>query len=507
MTTPETPPKKRATAKAEAPQGSHAVPASLKPKAAASSATSKAADAQNVDSKTTTRAAARRVAPSVTAAGPGSEPTISEESALPDAAIPESSDALSAPAVVSPFDPRVYAGVADSARHERAKVLDQDKKRARNLGIFVTVALIVGGLLGGTAGGAFAIWNLSSRGLVTPGVASPGAITINNPLQATEISAVANSAMPSIVTIEVAGQEGAGSGSGIIISEDGYALTNAHVVSIGTEEPAIRVTMSDGRLFGATVVGRDILSDIAVIQIQGPGPFQVVSLGDSDSLNVGDEAIAIGAPLRLPGTVTSGIISAINRSITVGASQVPGEEDGQFDFDVPGGDLAPGQTISIPVIQTDASINPGNSGGALLDREGRLIGVNVAIASTGGQSSGSIGLGFAIPANYAVRVATELIQQGRASHGLLGALVIDAQSVTSSTVTGAYIESVTATGAAARSGLRAGDIVTRFNSIPITNRIDLTAQVRTLAGGSTSTMTFVRGANSYTVEVVLDEIE
>jgi len=415
--------------------------------------------------------------------------------------------AESTPSVLSPFDARVYQGVADSVKKERVRVLEADKKRARTLGVFVTVALIVGGLLGGTAGGAFAIWNLSSRGLVTPGVSSPGAITVNSPLQASEITAVAASAMPSVVTIEVVGQNGAGSGSGVIISEDGHAITNAHVVSLGTEEPAIRVTMADGRLFPATVVGRDVLSDIAVIRIGGSGPFVPIELGDSDSLNVGDEAIAIGAPLRLPGTVTSGIISAINRSITVGASQAPGEEDGQFDFDIPGGFSIPGQTISIPVIQTDASINPGNSGGALLDRNGRLIGVNVAIASTGAQGSGSIGLGFAIPSNFAVRVASELISTGRASHGLLGALVTDAQSVASSTVTGAYIESVNPTGAAAKAGIRAGDIVTRFNGIPITNRIDLTAQVRTLPGGSTSTLTYVRGSNSYTVEVLLDELE
>jgi putative serine protease PepD len=265
--------------------------------------------------------------------------------------------------------------------------------------------------------------------------------------------------------------------------------------------------MSDGRLFPATVVGRDVLSDIAVLKISSDGPFPVIALGDSDALNVGDDAIAIGAPLNLPGTVTSGIVSAINRSITVGASQAPGEEDGQFDFDLPGGSFAPGQTISIPVIQTDASINPGNSGGALLDREGKLIGVNVAIASTGGQSAGSIGLGFAIPVNFAARVASELIATGRASHGLLGALVTDAQSVASSTVTGAYIDSVTPQGAAARSGLRAGDIVTRFNQIPVTNRVDLTAQVRTLPGGSQATLTYVRGGNSYTVEVTLDELQ
>jgi len=408
---------------------------------------------------------------------------------------------------VSPFDPAVYAGVADSYSRERRKHLDEDKRRARTLGVFVTVALIVGGLLGGTAGGAFAIWNLSARGLVTPGVSSPAAITVNSPLDASEITAVAAAALPSVVTIEVAGSTGAGSGSGVIISEDGHVMTNAHVVTLGAQEPAIRITMSDGRLFSATVVGRDVLSDIAVLKIEAPGPFQVIALGDSDALNVGDEAIAIGAPLGLPGTVTSGIVSAINRSITVGAAQGPDEEGGQFDFDIPGGTLVPGQTISIPVIQTDASINPGNSGGALMNREGKLIGINVAIASTGGQSAGSIGLGFSIPVNFAVRVASELITTGTASHGLLGALVTDAQSVASSTVTGAYIDSVSPQGAAAQSGLRAGDIVTRFNGVPITNRVDLTAQVRTLPGGSTSTLTYVRGGNSYTVEVTLDEYQ
>jgi putative serine protease PepD len=408
---------------------------------------------------------------------------------------------------VSPFAPSVYQGVSDSYTRQRLRALEEDKKRARTLGSFVTVALVVGALLGGTAGGAFAIWNLSSRGLVTPGVSTPATITVNAPLQASEITAVASSAMPSVVTIEVAGTAGGGSGSGVIVSEDGYVMTNAHVVSIGSEEPIIRVTLSDGRIFEATVVGRDVLSDIAVIKLASEGPFSVMELGDSDSLNVGDQVIAIGAPLFLPGTVTSGIVSAINRSITIGASEVPGEEDGQFDFDVPGGGPELGQSISIPVIQTDASINPGNSGGALLNREGELIGVNVAIASTGGQSAGSIGLGFSIPANYAARVAAELIQTGRASHGLLGALVTDAQSMENARLTGAYIDSVSPGGAAAQSGIRAGDVVTMFNGIPITNRVDLTAQVRTLRGGASSTMTYVRGGNTYTVEVTLGELE
>jgi putative serine protease PepD len=385
--------------------------------------------------------------------------------------------------------------------------MSEDKRRAKNLGVFVTAALLVGGLLGGTAGGAFAIWNLSSRGLVTEGVTAPTTITVNAPLEASEITAVAAAAMPSVVTLEVAGMGGAGSGSGVIITPEGHLITNAHVVSIGNNEPSIRVTLSDGRLFEGTVVGRDIVADIAVVKIDSDGVFPVMPIGDSSALNVGDQTIAIGAPLSLPGTVTSGIVSAINRSITVGASQAPGEEDGQFDFDLPGSSLLNGQTISIPVVQTDASINPGNSGGALLNRNGELIGINVAIASTGGQGSGSIGLGFAIPGNLAYRIAQEIIETGSASHGLLGALVTDAQSVPSSTVTGAYIDSVTPGGAAAIAGVRAGDVVTRFNGLPITNRIDLTAQVRSLPGGTASTLTYVRGGNSFTVEVELGELE
>ena len=442
-----------------------------------------------------------------------SETDAPSESSAPAPQLSESTDTVEnteqAPEVtadkVSPFAPSVYSGISDSYSRAQVRAQEADKKRARTLGVFVTAALLVGGLLGGTAGGAFAIWNLSSRGLVSPGIQAPQTITVNAPAEASEITAVAATAMPSVVTIEVAGAQGAGSGSGVIISSEGYVMTNAHVVSIGAQEPAVRVTTSDGRLLGAEVVGRDILSDIAVLKLEGEGPFPVMAIGDSDALNVGDETIAIGAPLGLPGTVTSGIVSAINRSITVGASSAPGEEDGQFDFDLPGG-VSIGQTISLPVIQTDASINPGNSGGALLNTSGELIGVNVAIASTGGQGSGSIGLGFAIPSNFALRVANELIQSGKASHGLLGALVTDASSVASATVTGAYIDSVTPGGAADRAGNRAGDVVTRFNGLPVTNRIDLTAQVRVLPGGSEATLTYVRAGNSYTVEVTLGDL-
>ena len=155
------------------------------------------------------------------------------------------------PGPVSPFAPSVYSGISESYSRAQNRAVEADKKRARTLGVFVTAALLVGGLLGGTAGGAFAIWNLSSRGLVSPGVQSPQTITVNAPAEASEITAVAAQAMPSVVTIEVAGVGGAGSGSGVIISEDGHVMTNAHVVSVGSQEPSLRVTTSYGRLLGA----------------------------------------------------------------------------------------------------------------------------------------------------------------------------------------------------------------------------------------------------------------
>jgi putative serine protease PepD len=253
-------------------------------------------------------------------------------------------------------------------------------------------------------------------------------------------------------------------------------------------------------------------------------PF--VDFADSSELNVGDTAIAIGAPLGLSGTVTNGIVSALNRSITVASSAVPEDSSGDettpdgespfdfWNFDVPGSEdetqTQATSTISLSVIQTDAAINPGNSGGALLDSDGNVIGINVAIASAGGSSAaGSIGVGFAVPSNLAKRVANEIIDDGAATHGLLGAGVSDVslESQPDATTLGANIESITADGAAEAAGLRAGDIVTRFNDIPITSSTDLTAQVRSLAGGATAEVTYVRDGDASTADVTLGTLE
>jgi putative serine protease PepD len=266
-----------------------------------------------------------------------------------------------------------------------------------------------------------------------------------------------------------------------------------------------------------------------VIKLVGASGLQPIEFADSSDLNVGDQAVAIGAPLGLSNTVTDGIVSALNRSIQIASSAVPddtSEQDsdggngndgngGPFDFwnfgQQPGGSATTqSASISLPVVQTDAAINPGNSGGALVNSAGELIGVNVAIATAGGNStssqSGSIGVGFAIPSNLAKRVADDIIKTGVATHGLLGATVRDADSDSSDTV-GALINEVTGGGAAEKAGLRPGDVVTGFNGLPITGSTDLTAQVRALAAGTTTSLTYVRDGKATTVDVKLGQLD
>ncbi|MEV4774269.1 trypsin-like peptidase domain-containing protein [Microbacterium sp. LTA6] len=393
-------------------------------------------------------------------------------------------------------------------------------------GVKVAALVVAAALVGGVAGfGGGAIW--SAVGTPPPsGVASgPETVTVNNPGSVNETTAIAAKALPSVVTIEVAGTDEGGSGSGVIISDDGYVLTNTHVVTLGgaAADPTIRVTTSDGRIYDATIVGTDPIYDLAVIKLEGAKGLTPIEFADSSKLNVGDTAVALGAPLGLSNSVTTGIVSALNRSIQIASSALPDsssedapqeeapEEEGEggpFQFDMPGsGQQQSSESISIAVIQTDAAINHGNSGGALVNSKGELIGINVAIASSGNsEESGSIGLGFSIPSNIADRVSKELIDNGSATHGLLGASVRDAASVEDAEVAGAFIAEVTSGGAAAAGGLKADDIVTAFNGVPITSASDLTAQVRAAAAGSTATVTYVRDGRENEIEVTLGEL-
>jgi putative serine protease PepD len=404
-----------------------------------------------------------------------------------------------------------------------------NRKRNRTAG--VVAALVVGAVIGGLSGaGVTLLATGGDEDGTNSASVNPPTINVNDPDDATIATAVAATASPSVVTLSVTASSEGGTGSGVILSSDGYILTNTHVVTLdgASSTGVVKVTLNDGRIFTAKIVGTDPTSDLAVVKIEATG-LPAIDFADSSKLNVGDRAIAIGAPLGLSGTVTDGIVSALNRSITIASSAVPddsgatedGEEGGQSPFDLWGFDL-PGQeqqtpssnsaTISLAVIQTDAAINPGNSGGALLDADGKIIGINVAIASasdssSGGQS-GSIGVGFAIPANLAQRVAQEIIKNGSATHGLLGASIQSSDATsTDQTIAGAVVAELTDGGAAQKAGLQVGDIVTQFNGLPITDYTDLTAQVRALAAGSTATLTYVRDGQTATAEVTLGSYE
>ena len=420
--------------------------------------------------------------------------------------------------------------------------------KPRRVGLGVAAAIVAAALIGGASGaGITALITSNQAPVASDSSGSAQNIVVNDTDSVNQITAATAKASPSVVTISVQGGQGAGTGSGIILSDDGYVLTNTHVVTLdgATGDPAIQVKTDDGHLYDAELVGTDPLSDLAVIKLVDASGLTPLEFADSDDLNVGDTAIAIGAPLGLSGTVTNGIVSALNRSIDVASSAAPetpddseqgdgsegeqgdgseGEQgdgsDSPFDFffDLPdpdGGEsqqapsAAAGQ-VALPVIQTDAAINPGNSGGALVDSEGRLIGVNVAILSAGGAQTeaGNIGVGFAVPSNLAERIANEIIDNGSATHGLLGATVTSAEADGNSDTVGALIAEAPADGgAAAEAGLQAGDVVTEFNGVPITDQTDLTAQVRALPGGATAELTFTRDGESNTVEVTLGTFE
>jgi putative serine protease PepD len=448
---------------------------------------------------------------------------------------PQNTPEGSTPGADTPKAPRVRRAPAIAATTAEAQPIDAEAHpalaRPRRVAVGVVAALAVGAIVGGVSGAGVTYWATSGNSSHTV-VGNPTAqtITVNDPANATQITAVAAKASPSVVTIKVASANAGGTGSGVVLSKDGYILTNTHVVTLDGAAAAatVTVTTSDGRLFSAKVIGTDPISDLAVIKVDATD-LTAATFADSSKLNVGDTAIAIGAPLGLSGTVTDGIVSALNRSITIASSAVPPttgdnstpapNQQSPYDFwnfDLGQGANPQGQssaTISLAVIQTDAAINPGNSGGALLDSSGGVIGINVAIASSGSSTSGqsgSIGVGFAIPSNIADRVAKEIIATGTATHGLLGASVADVtddKTQTASKVIGASIVQVTSGGAAEAAGLKVGDVITNFNGIPITGKTDLTAQVRALSAGSKASVTYVRGGQASSVDLTLGTLK
>jgi len=435
----------------------------------------------------------------------------------------------SAPSYAPNAAPQGYANANGYPTQPVGPTTTKDPARRKG-GVALVAALAIGALVGGASGAGVTALVLTNQtnAVRSTQAQGPSNVVVNNTDSVNQITAVAAKASPSVVTIDVASGSTAGTGSGVVLSEDGYVLTNTHVVTLdgAVANPTIQVTGNDGKLYKAKIIGTDPISDLAVIKLTNATGLQPINWADSGKLNVGDSVVAIGAPLGLSGSVTNGIVSALNRSITVASSAAPTTPDqttpdqnnGQspFDFwnDIPNqGGSQSGQsatsTISLPVIQTDAAINPGNSGGALLNAAGELVGINVAIANAGGSSStaaGSIGVGFSIPSNLAKRISDELRANGKATHGLLGASVTDATNDAKSTTVGALISKVTSGGAAEKAGLKSGDIVTTFNGVPVTDANDLTAQVRALAAGAKADLSYLRDGKSFTVTVTLGQL-
>jgi putative serine protease PepD len=304
------------------------------------------------------------------------------------------------------------------------------------------------------------------------------------------------------VTIRVSTANSSGNGSGVVLTSDGYILTNAHVVSVGgtTANVELSVRTNQREVYPARIIGTDPTNDLAVIKIETTKPLIPMVFADSSKINVGDQVVAIGAPLGLEATVTRGIVSALNRTIQVASSEDPNETGLEFWS---GSSVPP---VSLGVIQTDAAINPGNSGGALVNVKGELIGINVAIARAGrAVEGGSIGVGFAIPSNVADRIAKDIMETGKATHGVLGVLIADAMSSENGSAfpVGARIIEVTPGGAAEGIGLRPDDIVTKLNGKTISSASELTSAVRQEKAGTKVEIEIMRDDVRLTFDVVL----
>ncbi|QGK68649.1 PDZ domain-containing protein [Allosaccharopolyspora coralli] len=343
----------------------------------------------------------------------------------------------------------------------------------------VGLALVLG-LLAGGAGGlvGYRMGAENTPGSTSLNTPSP-ARSINNAPQGS-VQAVADKVLPSVVQLQVNSAQGSGEGSGVVISEDGYILTNNHVAE-GAERGQMTALFHDNRSAPVRVVGKDPRSDLAVVKADITG-LQPAEFGSSGDLPVGSDVVAIGSPFGLSGTVTSGIVSAKDRPVRAGG------ESGQ-------------QSSVLNALQTDAAINPGNSGGPLVDMEGRVVGINSAIYSPGSgqQQAGSVGLGFAIPSDQARRIADELLRTGSATHTTLGVQITDARRA------GALVAEVVPGSPAERAGLRQGEVVTKMDDRAIRDADTLVAAVSAETPGAQVTLTVAGegGGGERTVDVTL----
>ncbi|HEX2905170.1 MAG TPA: trypsin-like peptidase domain-containing protein [Jatrophihabitans sp.] len=351
----------------------------------------------------------------------------------------------------------------------------------------LTVALVAALLGGGVGGGIVAIADHTSGRSVNSGIRVTNSQAVQPAQLNGTIGAAAAKIRPSVVTINVASAQEAATGSGVIIKSNGTILTNDHVIDL--QGGSIQVMLSDGRTAPAKILGRDTSDDLAVIKVDGLDNLTAATFAKSSTLSVGQTVVAIGAPLGLSDTVTSGIISNLARPVRAG-------DNDQAVFNA---------------VQTDAAINPGNSGGPLVDLSGSVVGINAAIASdqSGGglqipgqqSQAGNIGIGFAIPADEASRIAGELIVNGKATHAVLGVTVTNSSSNTQTA--GVPLHSVTAGGVGDKAGLKVGDLVTQIDDQRVTTADALIAAVRSHAPGDKVKVSFVRNGKPSSVSVTL----
>ena len=366
----------------------------------------------------------------------------------------------------------------------------QREPRKRRTGLaaaVVATSLLVGG--GAGIGGA-ALWDVTrddaSTSTQSDAVSTSPVSQTAAPAPEGSVEAVAQEVLPSVVKIDVTGTQGTGSGSGIVLTADGTILTNNHVVEVAEGGGEIRVSFDDGTSAEAEILGTDPLTDTAVIQAADVSDLTPATIGKSANLGVGEGVVAIGSPFGLDATVTSGIVSALDRPVNVGSDDE-------------------GNSTTYPAIQTDAAINPGNSGGPLVDMTGAVVGINSSIRTAASQSpfggssqqSGSIGLGFAIPIDEVMPIVDQMAKGETPTHARLGIRITDDEA-------GARIDDVTAGSTAEDAGIEPGDVITSIDDRRITGADSLVATIRSYRPGDEVTVTWLRDGEEQQASVTLD---
>lgn len=354
----------------------------------------------------------------------------------------------------------------------------------------VATALVVGAASGVGGAAAWSALDDAANGSASDGTPRTSQVvdTPDSPAADGSVEQVAAKVLPSVVKIDVTGGQSAGSGSGIILSSDGEILTNNHVASLAGDGGTLTVFFNDGSSAKAKILGTDPLTDTAVIKAEDVSGLTPATIGKSSDLKVGEGVVAIGSPFGLDSTVTSGIVSALNRPVDVGS-----------DSD--------GNSTTYPAIQTDAAINPGNSGGALVDLHGNLVGINSSIrtASATEGEAGSIGLGFAIPIDAVLPIVDQMSDGQTPTHARLGISVSDAAAQQGAEATqGAKVEEVGADSTASKAGIDKGDVITKVGDHLITGADSLVATIRSYRPGDKVTVTYLHDGETKTAELTLD---